>query len=82
VRARPSQHVPTVLSRAEVQAVLHDLNDAATKLTVYARRLELIMPYVRWAAFQELAATESSDPNASKLAMPACWYHPPGALHP
>ena len=28
---------------------------------------ELIMLYVRWAAFQELATTESSDPK------PACW---------
>ena len=26
VRAKPSQHVPTVLSRAEVQAVLHEMS--------------------------------------------------------
>ena len=26
VRARPSQHVPTVLIRAEVQAVLHEMS--------------------------------------------------------
>jgi hypothetical protein len=26
VRARPSQHVPTVLSRAEVQALLHEMS--------------------------------------------------------
>jgi hypothetical protein len=25
VRAKPSQHVPTVLSHAEVQAVLHEM---------------------------------------------------------
>jgi hypothetical protein len=40
------------------------------------------MLYVRWAAFQELATTESSDPNAGLLDMPACWQaHPPGAVH-
>ena len=27
MRAKPSQHVPTVLSRAEVQAVLHEMSD-------------------------------------------------------
>ena len=26
MRAKPSQHVPTVLSRAEVQAVLHEMS--------------------------------------------------------
>jgi hypothetical protein len=37
------------------------------------RYFELIILYIRWAAFHELAATESSDPYASLLAHPPAW---------
>jgi hypothetical protein len=45
------------------------LDDDAGECTVHDRHLELIMLYVRWAAFQELAATESSDPDPTSTAM-------------
>jgi len=39
------------------------LDDDAGEVTVLDRHLELVMLYVRWAAYQELATTESSDPD-------------------
>jgi hypothetical protein len=45
------------------------LDDDADVCTVLDRHLELIMLYVRWAAFQELATTESSDPDPTSLAL-------------
>jgi hypothetical protein len=41
----------------------------ARDFVVLDRRLELIMLYVRWAAFQELATTESSNPDPTSLAL-------------
>jgi len=49
------------------------LDDDADVVTVIDRHLELIMLYVRWAAFQELATTESSNPYASNLASLPAW---------
>ena len=45
------------------------LDDDADVVTVIDRHLELIMLYVRWAAFQELATTESSNPDPTSLAL-------------
>ena len=45
------------------------LDDDADTETIPDRHLELIMLYVRWAAFQELATTESSNPDPTSLAL-------------
>lgn len=45
------------------------LDDDADITTVLDRHFELIMLYVRWASFQELASTESSDPDPTSLAL-------------
>ena len=45
------------------------LDDDAGEVTVLDRHLELVMLYVRWAAYQELATTESSDPDPTSLAL-------------
>jgi len=45
------------------------LDDDADAVTVIDRHLELIMLYVRWAGFQELATTESSNPDPTSLAL-------------
>lgn len=47
-------------------AYLDDDSDAAT---LPERHLELVMLYVRWAAFQELASSESADPDPTSLAI-------------
>lgn len=48
----------------------HDYpNDDLDEITVLERHYELIILYVRWAAYQELATTESSDPDPTSLAM-------------
>jgi len=44
-------------------------NEIEKLFTVIDRHLELIMLYVRWAAFQELATTESSNPDPTSLAL-------------
>jgi hypothetical protein len=45
------------------------LDDDADITTVPDRRLELIVLFVRWAAYQELASSESADPDPTNLAM-------------
>jgi hypothetical protein len=37
--------------------------------TPVERHLELVMLYVRWASFQELASSESADPDPTSLAI-------------
>ncbi len=43
--------------------------DDLDEITVLERHYELIILYVRWAAYQELATTESSDPDPTTLAL-------------
>ena len=48
----------------------HDyLDDDSDTVTVLDRHLELIVAFVRWAAYQELATTESADPDPTSLGM-------------
>jgi hypothetical protein len=48
----------------------HDYpDDDADEITVLERHYELILLYVRWAAYQELACSESSDPDPTSLAL-------------
>lgn len=45
------------------------LDDDSDETTLPERNLELVMLYVRWAAFQELASSESANPDPTSLAM-------------
>ena len=48
----------------------HDsLDDDSDTCTVLDRHLELIVLFVRYASFQELASTESADPDPTSLGM-------------
>jgi hypothetical protein len=48
----------------------HDyLDDDSDTVTVLDRHLELIVLFVRWAAYQELASSESADPDPTSLGM-------------
>jgi len=46
VRAKPSQHVPTVLSRAEVQAVLHEMSGIHLLMARYRRMNRMALSVV------------------------------------
>jgi hypothetical protein len=45
------------------------LDDDGDFTTLPDRHLELVMLYVRWAAYQELATTESADPDPTSLVL-------------
>jgi hypothetical protein len=44
-------------------------DDDLDEITILERHYELILLYVRWAAYQELASSESSDPDPTSLAL-------------
>ncbi|MEA3438859.1 MAG: hypothetical protein U9R58_01095 [Chloroflexota bacterium] len=45
------------------------LDDDTDTCTVLDRHLELIVLFVRWTSYQELASTESADPDPTSLSM-------------
>lgn len=45
------------------------LDDDSDTCTILDRHLELLVMFVRWAAYQELATTESADPDPTNLAL-------------
>jgi hypothetical protein len=45
------------------------LDDGTDTCTIPDRHLELVVLFVRWAAYQELASTESADPDPTSLGM-------------
>jgi len=45
------------------------LDDDSDTCTVPDRHLELVVMFIRWAAYQELATTESADPDPTNLAL-------------
>ena len=55
--------------RCACQADHSYLDDDSDATSLPERHLELVMLYVRWAAFQELASSESANPDPTSLAM-------------
>lgn len=51
------------------QAEHDSLDDDSDVTSLPERHLELVMLYVRWAAYQELASGESMDPDPTSLAL-------------
>lgn len=45
------------------------LDDDSDICTIPDRHLELVVMFVRWASYQELASTESADPDPTNLAL-------------